>query len=526
MGRRFLIAISLANLMFFRLWRELLNGKQAYYTKSAPNGNFIGMLVSVTLVALVLWAAAEVVARSGSARVRTVGRWAFLVVVLMTAHWNHLAVELVRRIGWTGLGIWIVLTATALYFLSKFQLRAAHVLATLLVILSPFVLVTFGQMGWWIYRVNARMSFADKPPAALPADASKPRVVWVVFDELDLRQAFLERDASLQLPEFDRLRTESLFAENAYPPHRITEMALPSLLTGKMIAKVEPIGTDDLAIWFEGEQQPRRWSREATTLSAASALDRNVDVVGWYHPYCRVLSGLQRCYWEDISLLFGELHRDPTVAQAVRDQLLDIPNIGWQLRWLKLLPGPEQLEREEDIDDFQRLGPEALSAAADPAAGLVFIHVPVPHPVGIYDRKAGQYSTSDSASYLDNLALADRTLGEMRRAMEANGTWQRTTMIVSADHWFRWDFWRAHSGWSKQDDGAATKLDHRIPFLLKFAAATEGASYALPFNTVLSHELVQAILRGEVKTPADAARWLDAHRGTLGDAAHNRDFPQ
>ena len=33
MGRRFLIAISLANLMFFRVWRELLNGKQAYYTQ-------------------------------------------------------------------------------------------------------------------------------------------------------------------------------------------------------------------------------------------------------------------------------------------------------------------------------------------------------------------------------------------------------------------------------------------------------------------------------------------------------------
>jgi hypothetical protein len=526
MGRRFLIAISLANLMFFRVWRELLNGKQAYYNKSAPNGNFVGTLVSVLLVALVLWAMAEIAARSGG-RLWALARWAFLVLVLMTAHWNHLAVELFRRMGWGGVAVWALLTIVLLFLLARFQQRAVHGVATLLVILSPFVLVTFAQMGWWIYKVNVRMSFADKPPAAaMTVDATKPRVVWIIFDELDLRQAFLERDPSVKLPEFDRLRGEALFAENAYPPHRITEMSLPSLLTGKMISKVEPIGTDDLAIWFEGDAKPRRWSREPTALSAASALGRNVDLVGWYHPYCRVFSGLQRCYWEDISLLFGELHRDPNVWQAVRDELIDIPNIGWQLRWLKLLPGPEQLEREEDIEDFQKLGPQAASAAADASSGLVFIHVPVPHPVGIYDRTTGKYSTADTASYLDNLALADRTLGEVRRAMEANGTWARTTVIVSADHWFRWDFWRTHSGWSEQDDRAATKLDHRIPFLVKFADTPQPTSYAPSFNTLLTNELVQAVLRGEVKTPADATRWLDAHRGSLADAAHNRDFAQ
>src|SRR5258706_1205237 len=299
---------------------------------AALSGIFIGPLVSVLLVALVLWVMAEMAARGGG-RVWAVARWAFLILVLMTAHWNHLAVYFVRRIVWGCLALWVVLTVVVFFLLARFQQRAVHAIATLLVILSPFVLVTFAQMGWWIYEVNARMASADNPPAgAMTSDPSKPRVVWIIFDELDLRQAFLERVASVKLPEFDRLRGEALFAENAYPPHRITEMSLPSLLTGKMIAKVEPIGTDDLAIWLEGEPKPRRWSREPTTLSAASALGRNVDLVGWYHPYCRVFSGLQRCYWEDISLLFGELHRDPAVWQAVRDELIDIPNIGWQLR--------------------------------------------------------------------------------------------------------------------------------------------------------------------------------------------------
>src|ERR1051325_11301113 len=50
MARRFLIAISLANVMFFRIWRELLNGKQAYYTKSEPWANFAGVMISVLIL--------------------------------------------------------------------------------------------------------------------------------------------------------------------------------------------------------------------------------------------------------------------------------------------------------------------------------------------------------------------------------------------------------------------------------------------------------------------------------------------
>ena len=42
------------------------------------------------------------------------------------------------------------------------------------------------------------------PP--LRGDTSQPRVVWLIFDELDERVAFAARPANLSLPEFDRLR--------------------------------------------------------------------------------------------------------------------------------------------------------------------------------------------------------------------------------------------------------------------------------------------------------------------------------
>ena len=44
----------------------------------------------------------------------------------------------------------------------------------------------------------------------------------------------------------------------------------------------------------------------------------------------------------------------------------------------------------------------------DDSIGFVFIHLPVPHPGGFYNRQTGAFSVP--GSFLDNLALADRAL--------------------------------------------------------------------------------------------------------------------
>ena len=52
-------------------------------------------------------------------------------------------------------------------------------------------------------------------------------------------------------------------------------------------------------------------------------------------------------------------------------------------------------------------------------------------------------------------------------------------------------------------------------------AGGEGAlAYQLEMNTVLTHDLLLAILRAEVRTPEEAAAWLDQHR-FIGDSPYN-----
>ena len=157
---------------------------------------------------------------------------------------------------------------------------------------------------------------------------------------------------------------------------------------------------------------------------------------------------------------------------------------------------------------------------------MVVIHLPIPHPIGIYDRSAQAFSLHARSGYLDNLALADRTLGELRRAMEQVGLWDNTTVLVTSDHWLRLErVWRDHRLWKPPvtvggSDGLPRgDKDHRVPFILKLASQRTALGYEPPFNSVLSRDLSLAILRGEVSGPEGVAEWLDRHR-TIGESPY------
>ncbi|HMC60324.1 MAG TPA: sulfatase-like hydrolase/transferase, partial [Candidatus Solibacter sp.] len=128
--------------------------------------------------------------------------------------------------------------------------------------------------------------------------------------------------------------------------------------------------------------------------------------------------------------------------------------------------------------------------------------LPIPHAPHAYDRRTGRFTLKNSPirGYIDSLALLDRTLGEIRRSMEAAGTWDKTTVLMTSDHPYRE---------AEQLDG---KSDPRIPFLLKLASQKEGRLYSQPFNAILTGDFLLAVLKGEVSDAAGAVGWLDQNR--------------
>jgi arylsulfatase A-like enzyme len=146
---------------------------------------------------------------------------------------------------------------------------------------------------------------------------------------------------------------------------------------------------------------------------------------------------------------------------------------------------------------------DSLTVATNASYGLVLLHLYPPHPPGIYLPDKDRLSIWPMAvveGYFNNLALADRSLEKLRHAMETAGEWNKTWIIISADH-----SWRS----SQKYDG---HRDYRVPYLVKPAGTNEAMTCHSQFNTIVTHDFILAILRGEITSEQEAAAWLDAHQ--------------
>jgi arylsulfatase A-like enzyme len=324
---------------------------------------------------------------------------------------------------------------------------------------------------------------ADPAPLARIAPSLR-RVVWLVFEELDQRLTFEARPTGVELPEFDRLRREALYADAARPPAGTTDVSMPALITGRPVVAVAPTSPNDLELTFaDGPAAP--WRAQPNVFSRARALGYDTALIGWQLPYPRVLgASLGAAAWRPS--VAHEQARGDTIGQALWNQ------------WGSLAPPAHA--RRLLVQRFAELDDVALRTATDGRFGLVLLHLPVPRSPGIYDRATGRLTTWNftgaDGGYLDNLALADHVIGKLRRGIERARLGDRTWIVVSSDHW-----WRA----SRRDDQT---MDHRVPFLVRPPSGGRTTHVDAAFNTLAAHDLVLAILRGSLSDTGDAATWL------------------
>ena len=434
------------------------------------------------------------VRRPAGRRLAAVAAAATLLIALNFARMTHETVDRwTDAIGRPGLlALAVLMLAASL----GWPHRALPVIRGLALIASPLAVLTLGHALWMFLEVGAGPVWRRIDPA--PLDRTPPslrRVVWLVFEELDQRVTFEARPTGLELPELDRLRRESLYADAARPPAGTPDVSIPALVTGRPVVAVAPASPNDLELTFR-DGQAARWSAHPNVFARARALGYDTAVIGWHLPYPRVLGGsLGVADWRPSEA--HEQARGDTFSQALRNQ------------WGSLAP-PANVRRLFS-QRFAELGELAIRTAADGRFGLVLLHLPVPQPPGIYDRATGRLTTWNFAGagggYLDNLALADRLVAELRRGLERARLGDRTWLVVSADRW-----WMA----SKRYDG---QVDHRVPFLVRPPDGGRATHVDAAFNTLATHDLVLAILRGSIRDTGDAAAWL-----TRNHVAPPRDY--
>jgi len=488
------LALSMANVCFLPAWTRLLSG--GFYMPSYGPTEYGAAILNVLLLGLSFFMTRWLGLRWRRAQFFRPWMPILMLIVLLNYLRTFLPYStltaLLPFLGGAGLACLGLAVLTSLIFaLSFWRRRLAVVVETVFLISFPLAPLLLAEAAWLAHSSSSSV-LAHREQARAATGSSPGRVLWLVFDELDQVLTFEQRPGTVKMPELDRLRSEAVYANSAYPPGDDTLTSITSLISGRRVVRSVPASAGQLMVTFEGASGPVDWSGQPNVFRKARELGAGTGIVGWYMPYCRLLGNdLTTCSWQPWS--------GPPVGgnASLRGALLD------QFRSL-----PPWSGREHHLRKFQAVLDDAKKAAGNPQLGLVFVHWPTPHYPGIYDRRRGEFTVfgfwRPSDWYLDNLALVDRTLGELRCAMEKAGTWEDTSILVTSDH-----SWRDSAAF----DG---KRDRRVPFILKVAGERRGIEYRKRLNTVLIHDLVLAMLRGELTQAAAVVEWLDQRRVPQG----------
>jgi len=540
-----LICFSLGNLCFVRRWYdlEILQETSLDYLRPGPASPVLltSTLVAGLILGMTFWVGWQWARQRGPVWLKFAHGCFLMALVFplesVRRYWNsqYGHVDLASNVA--------LLSIEALLFGGMVLamrgnprvVRAARHVALMMSFMFPALLIDFLSGHFTAEPISA---FQPKPSATvLAARADVPRFIWIIFDEMDQRVAFNERPFSLELPELDRLRSESLEARRATQTAGFTGLAMPILISGRSYRQSEIKGASRLDVIPENSSEHLDWAREHTIFHRAREMGINIALSGWFHPYCRIFGDqMVNCFAASTSHAARALLREQHASQ---EGVARMTGLLFQLQFENLkdiyrfdgLSGSENLKdaylQSQQQQEYFQIRDHAYADAVDPRIGFMMFHFPAPHMYAIYNRWRKDFTLDSTIDYLDNLALVDRTVGELRSRLEAAGLWDRTSLLITADHGFRPDLWRGRYGWTQNMERFSERgASQLVPFILKLGGKRDHVVVNRPFSNIVSSDLAMALVEGHVSSAAQAADWLERRQDeSVSTANHSTAGP-
>jgi hypothetical protein len=387
------------------------------------------------------------------------------------------------------------------FFWRSFFARFIAATRLLYVVAGFGMLVLLPRLAMYAFRLEPpeRTSFyrTDLPPAV--PDAS--RIVWILMDELSYDQTFDHRQPDVFLPNLDAFAKRSVNFSNLQPIDRYTEHVVPALLLGTPIHELKTPFHGPVRFRNDSDGSWETFDSHRTIFGEAQKLDWTTGIAGWYNPYSRLFADvLDSCSWQYSANILGAdlpLSYDKSVAQ----NMLALLPFRTKLEFIFHDKRDNSAHRRDYVDVMRR----SKSLLRDRRIRLLLLHMPVPHPPGIYDRTTHQLS--DHGDYLDNLVLADDSLGSFMKILRSMPDFENTSVIVSSDHSWRTFFWKPLPFWSAEDERVTHggKFEPRPVLMVHLAGVDTGQNVAKPVNMLVLHPILESLLRGQMRTPTDLA---------------------
>jgi hypothetical protein len=343
--------------------------------------------------------------------------------------------------------------------------------------------------------VSAHSLTSDDRAAMSANSAQGPRIVWLVFDELSYDQTFEHRFPGLAMPAFDQLKGKSFLFQDVQPAAYYTERAVPSLLLGRVVDGVRSDLDGRAILKLSGQKGWNVLDPQATLFGDAKRNGWTTGLSGWWNPYCRMLPDtLDSCFWSTDESN-GIFSTENSVLENATAPFLS-----------KMGRTAVKTVEQQHRASLQAIMQQGQALIADERIRFVFIHLPIPHPPGIYDRSTGKLR--DGGSYVDNLALADRSLDELISSLNATASAGNTTLIVTSDHSWRTPLWTSNAGLSAEERAASRgKFDPRPMLMIHFPQQTHEVDISQPFAQITLHRIIVSMLQGHIESAPDLAAW-------------------
>ena len=365
----------------------------------------------------------------------------------------------------------LVGTAVVLTWLSGWVYLRYRIVRLYLTFLSPAILVVpiLFLSGPSVQRIIAPATLPGAGPANGVPDTP---IVMVVFDELPL-QSLLDRDGRIdsgRFPAFAKLGGQATWYRNTATVSYSTQYSLPGLLTGN---RPKP----DRAILPTLAEHPKNlfsWLRNSHRLNVFESTTRLCPESQESSP-----GHLRKMFLLLVDLSVVYLHL--VLPENLTSGLPDVRH-GWTL------PKPRGWS-DNPINQFEAFL-EALPKDGKPS--LNFIHVQIPHvpwiylpsgkrylpagPMSLFPPRRGIWTRDESLvtlafqRHLLQVGLADRLLGRLLRQMRAARLYDRSLIIVVADHGISFQ----PGGWKRELTRTNFKDILAVPLLIKAPYQKQG----------------------------------------------------
>ena len=526
-GLKLVVCISAANLLFMNAWFELYPGTADQYLQgfTATPPAVAAIWTNILSLATLFYIGHSQVKQSKWALPLALCGGLIVAISLLDPGRRLLTqyspifepVLIVRAIGlWPIFGMATFIcagTLSLIFWKPAFVYRA--MLFTLL-ILAPVPLF----FTWTVVRSIPKEATPGPSRIAKEHQGIRtPKVVVLIFDEWDYEYGFTKRPSWIHLPEIDRFSREYGSYSQCWPAAGETLRSIPSMATGRHWLGGKFGLASELMLKDPDSRQWKTWSETDDLFQSLARSDWRTRMIQWWHvfpptflekrPGLSVLHHSAYPRWDEPRSAYqtfqGSLKR--SWVRMFR---------SFQAYYHLIAPANVVPAR---VAMVEVMGTELLTAVGSRQHDLVWVHMPFPHAPAIYNARSGAYldRPDHAVSNLDNMVLADKTLGRLRKVMEAQGDWDNALVILTADHWQRennGDNLPLDPGKYRQDEGL------RVPLLVKWPNQNRPWAIHKPVCNTSVRRMVESIAEG--RNPGEFFVMAPPPPGNMGGLLHNQ----